>query len=110
MTSIGNCFKQTNSLSSARQGYHHRHRRAANELSDLTRETFYELQRSRWWYKRRFRTLLDCTSETILDYDVSVLNKNKRKIRDNKYYARLGEAKEGAGKGHKHQSLFLNLR
>jgi len=46
----------------------------------------------------------------MLDDDVSVLNKNKRKIRDNKYYAMLGEAKEGAGKGHKHQSLFLNLR
>ena len=104
MTSIGNCFKQTNSLSSARQGYHHRHRRAANELSDLTRETFYELQRSRWWYKRRFRTLLDCTSETVLDYDVSVL------IGQGNLKGKWGDGCNTSGKGASTKKLFLNLR
>ena len=59
-----------------------RHRRAATEASKLTqlqKRTFYELQRPTWWYRRRrFRSLLDCTSSTIKYEHVSFFSSQFR--------------------------------
>ena len=42
------------------------------ELARLKKRTYYERQRTRWWFRNRFRNLLQCTSSTIFYENVSL--------------------------------------
>jgi len=42
------------------------------ELARLKKRTYYEHQRTRWWFRNRFRNLLQCTSSTIFYENVSL--------------------------------------
>jgi hypothetical protein len=42
------------------------------ELAWLKKRTYYKHQRTRWWFRNRFRNLLLCTSSTIFYENVSL--------------------------------------
>jgi len=44
------------------------------ELTLLKARTYYEHQRTRWWYRSRFRSLLHCTSSILFYENVSISN------------------------------------
>jgi hypothetical protein len=41
------------------------------ELARLKKRTYCERQKTRWWFRNRFRNLLQCTSSTIFYENVS---------------------------------------
>jgi hypothetical protein len=42
------------------------------ELARLKKRTYCERQKTRWWFRNRFRNLLQCTSSTIFYENVSL--------------------------------------
>jgi len=42
------------------------------ELARLKKSTYCERQKTRWWFRNRFRNLLQCTSSTIFYENVSL--------------------------------------